>query len=256
MLNTTRRSSTSFRLPRSATRTRWRYMLHWVAAGGPPPRSARLRLPRFQIMIKSIFVPVSGSDTDMRVFATALAIARPFNAHLRFLHLHLTPSEAAIRAPHVDWTCGGAIADALENLRRESDSLAAAAFEHCKEFCESREVPMHADPRGRANISASWTQEHGPALQSLMFYARHSDITVLGRPRNRDYMPLELIQRILLGSGRPILLAPGKASPEAINTVVIGWKETPEAARALAASLPLLRRAERVVLLSIEEEGA
>lgn len=207
-------------------------------------------------MIKTLFVPASGSDTDMRVFATALAIAKPFGAHMRFLHVHLAPGEAAIRAPHVEWARGPAIADALEGLRRETDSLAAKALEQCTEFCEARTIRMHAGPAGPSGISASWTQEAGSALNNLTLHARHSDVTVLGRPHNRDYMPPALIASILMGSGRPVILAPEKAPPEAINTVVVGWKETPEAARALAASLPLLRQAQRVVLLSVEEEGA
>lgn len=207
-------------------------------------------------MIKSVFVPASGSDTDMRVFATALAIAKPFNAHLRFLHIHVSPSEAAVHSPHVDFVCGGAIADALESLRQQANSLSGKALENCRQFCEARAIRMHGVPASLDSVCGSWTQETGAALNNLMSYARHSDITVLGRPHNRDYMPRELIQAILMGSGRPVVLAPEKAPSEALNTVVVGWKETPEAARALAASLPLLRQAERVILLSVEEEGA
>ncbi len=35
----------------------------------------------------------------------------------------------------------------------------------------------------------------------------------------------------------------------------MGWKETPEAARAVTAALPLLARARRVVLLGVTEDG-
>jgi nucleotide-binding universal stress UspA family protein len=207
-------------------------------------------------MIKTVFIPASGSDTDMRVFATALAIARPFDAHMRFLHIEVTPREAAARSPHVDFTPRGAIENALESLRENANSLSGKALQNYQEFCEARGIRMHGEPRSLEGVSASWAQETGAALNTLMLHVRHSDITVLGRPHNRDYMPMGLVQSILMGSGRPLVLAPEGAPPEAINTVVVGWKETPEAARALAASLPLLSRAERVVLLSIEEEGA
>jgi nucleotide-binding universal stress UspA family protein len=40
------------------------------------------------------------------------------------------------------------------------------------------------------------------------------------------------------------------------GTIVVGWKETPEAARAVTAALPLIERARRVILLSIAEDGA
>ena len=207
-------------------------------------------------MIKTIFIPASGSDTDTRVFATALAVAKPFGAHMRFFHLHLSPGEAAVRAPHVEFAIGEALVSALDNLRQRGDTLAANAFEHCRDFCELQEVRMHSTAADSDTVSASWTQETRGAMSRLMFHARHSDVVVLGRPRNRDYMPLGLIETLLMGSGRPIILAPEGTAPEAIRTIVVGWKETPEASHALAAAMPLLEQADRVVLLAIAEEGA
>jgi len=207
-------------------------------------------------MIKTVLIPASGSDTDTRVFATALAVAKPSGAHLRFFHLHLSPGEAAVHAPHVEFAIGDALASALETLRQRGDALSANAFEHCRDFCEIQDVRLHRDPGESGTVSASWTEETRGAMSRLMFHARHSDVVVLGRPRNRDYMPLGLIEALLMGSGRPIILAPEGPAPEAIKTVVVGWKEAPEASRALAAAIPLLEQAERVVLLAIAEEGA
>jgi nucleotide-binding universal stress UspA family protein len=207
-------------------------------------------------MIKTIFIPASGSDTDTRVFATALAVAKPFRAHMQFFHLHLSPGEAAVRAPHVEFAIGGALVDALEKLRQHGATLSANAFAHCRDFCEIQEVRMHRDPTESGTVSASWTEETRGAMSRLMFHARHSDVVVLGRPRNRDYMPLGLIETLLMGSGRPIILAPEGPAPEAIRTIVVGWKETPEASRALTAAMPLLEQADRVVLVAIAEEGA
>lgn len=207
-------------------------------------------------MIKTVFVPVSGSDTDARVFAAALAVARPFGAHMQFFHLHLTPGEAAARAPHVDYAIGEALASSLEYLRNRTDALSESALAHFREFCEANEVRMRTEATSSGPVSASWTEETHGAMDRLMFHARHSDVVVLGRPRNQDFMPVGLIERLLIGSGRPILLAPNGATPQSLNTIVVGWKETPEASRAVSAAMPLLSEAERVILLSIAEEGA
>ena len=40
-------------------------------------------------MIKTILVRATGSDTDAGVFASALTVARPFGAHLAFLHISI-----------------------------------------------------------------------------------------------------------------------------------------------------------------------
>lgn len=174
-------------------------------------------------MIKTIFVPASGSSTDASVFATALALARPLEAHLR-----------------------------LHHVRRQGDYLCAGAVRHFQELCQTHNVPVLQAPQESAALSASWTEETEPGR--LLFHARHSDLVVLGRPHNRDYMPGGLIESILLASGRPVVIAADTAPRTATGTILVGWKETPEAARALAASLPLLRQARRVMIAAVEEE--
>jgi hypothetical protein len=53
-------------------------------------------------MIKTILVPATGSDADAGVFASALAVARPFGAHLGFLHIRVDAATfAAAIAPEV-----------------------------------------------------------------------------------------------------------------------------------------------------------
>jgi nucleotide-binding universal stress UspA family protein len=203
-------------------------------------------------MIKTIFVPASGSSTDASVFATALALARPLEAHLRLHHVHLSACEAAVRAPHVEFCQGAAMTEALEYLRRQGDYLCAGAFRHFQELCQTHDVPVLQGPQESEALSASWTEETEPGR--LLFHARHSDLVVLGRPHNRDYMPGGLIESILLASGRPVVIAADIAPRTATGTILVGWKETPEAARALAASLPLLRQARRVMIAAVEEQ--
>jgi nucleotide-binding universal stress UspA family protein len=207
-------------------------------------------------MIRTIFVPTSGSDTDASVFATALALARPFAAHLQFFHLHLSPGEAAVHAPHVEFCRGAAVADALENLRKRGNTLAANAVAHYRNFCEANGVSIRDILGTDQTVSASWVEETDDATERLMFHARHSDAVVLGRAQNRDFMPTGLIETLLVGCGRPVIIAPDAPAQSMIGTIVVGWKETPEAARAVTAALPLLERARQVILVSISEDGA
>lgn len=204
-------------------------------------------------MIKTILVPASGSRTDVSVFATALALARPLEAHLRFYHVHLSACEAAAHAPHVQFCQGPAVTEALEYLRRRGDDLCVGAMRHFQELCEAHDVPVLQGPRLAETLSASWIEETEPAR--LLLHARHSDLVVLGRPHNQDYLPGGLIENLLLGSGRPIVIASDIAPRSVTGTILVGWKETPEAARALAVSLPLLQRARRVMIVAVDEEG-
>ena len=206
-------------------------------------------------MIKTLLVPTSGSSTDDRVFATALAAARPLAAHLAFYHLRVTPAESAARAPHVEFSMGPALADALRNLSDEEKSLSTVARLHVMRFCESNGVAIRNDPGPSDAVTASFLEEIDHAARRLLLHSRHNDLVVVGRAQHADFMPRALIEDLLIGSGRPILIAPDAAARDLTGTIVVGWKETPEAARALAASLPLLARARRVVLVGIAEEG-
>jgi nucleotide-binding universal stress UspA family protein len=62
-----------------------------------------------------------------------------------------------------------------------------------------------------------------------------------------------LLERLLLGCGKPLLIAPPQLSDPLLGTVMVCWKETAEAARAVGAAMPLLAKAERVILAGVEE---
>lgn len=212
-------------------------------------------------MIKTILVPTSGSPTDESVFATALALAKALGSHLEFHHVRPSSAEAAVRTPHLDFCVGRALPEALEAARRRESDLAASAAAHFETFCrenavEIRSSPSASSPRTHDTVSASWREEADYAAERLLQRARYCDLVVLGRPQHRDYMPVMLLEDLLTGCGRPCVIAPRSAPRSVTGTIVVGWKETKEAARALAAAYPLLERAARVVLLSIAEREA
>ena len=57
----------------------------------------------------------------------------------------------------------------------------------------------------------------------------------------------------LFDSGRPILLAPPTAPGTLGETVVIAWNQSMETARATALSMPVLKKAKKVIVLTIPE---
>lgn len=61
---------------------------------------------------------------------------------------------------------------------------------------------------------------------------------------------------IILRAGRPVLITPSDLDDLPLKCAVIAWKDTREARRAVADALPLLRKAERVLLLTIASAEA
>jgi nucleotide-binding universal stress UspA family protein len=54
-------------------------------------------------------------------------------------------------------------------------------------------------------------------------------------------------------AGRPVLVVPDTVNWLDLRSVLVAWKDTPEARRAIAAALPLLRKAKDVIVAEIPE---
>jgi nucleotide-binding universal stress UspA family protein len=204
-------------------------------------------------MIKTILVPISGTDSDARVFCAAMSIARPLAAHLKFFHVRLSACEAAIRTRHVEYCVGPAINSALHALEQDQAERSETAIEQAEAFCAMEGISLRDSPSVTPTVTAEIIEETDQAESRLLTHARHSDLLVLARPAHEDLMPYYLIETLLLGSGRPILIAPDSHPIQHSGTIVVGWQETPAAARALTAALPLIKCAQRVVLLNVGE---
>jgi nucleotide-binding universal stress UspA family protein len=61
---------------------------------------------------------------------------------------------------------------------------------------------------------------------------------------------------LVINAGRPVLIVPDSPGTSRFTTVVVAWAETRECRRAAADALPILKRAERVVVLNVAREPA
>jgi nucleotide-binding universal stress UspA family protein len=203
--------------------------------------------------MKTILVPVGGGDSDDLVLETALAVAQPLVAHLEFLHVHVGAGQAALHTPHAAFARGQALRNTLSDLTQQADERTAAAARNVREFCARYNIEMCSE-RGTAEaVTARWVQEDADALERLMFHARHNDLVVMARPTKSDGLPRGRIESLLMACARPILIATQHAPRPLLGTVMVCWKETSDAARALAVALPLLAKAQRVVVVTIKE---
>lgn len=83
--------------------------------------------------------------------------------------------------------------------------------------------------------------------------ALHADLLVLGQhdPQAAEFFVRPtFVGDVLVESGRPAIVLPSAGSPADIGRrVMVAWKASAPSARALAAALPLLRRAEEVTVV-------
>jgi len=105
-----------------------------------------------------------------------------------------------------------------------------------------------------------WTDPEPDAPWHFARRALYADLVIVGQRDPEDPMASELpgdfLPHLLVESGRPALVLPyaGPLSPLG-GCVLLAWKETPEAARALSAALPWLHLASRVHAICYGEQA-
>ena len=198
-------------------------------------------------------MPVTGSRGDAAVFASALAVARAFAAHLQFLHVRV---DATAMAVTMAADGGGAMLTSglVEQLEAEADQREQSARQAFDEFCRREGLALLEAPGGQSGPSAQWLRELGSEPDSVVDHGRAADLIVLGRPVNGEGVTPETIEGALLESGRPVLIPPAAPLAALPPKVAIAWNATRESARAVAAAMPLLALAKEIVILTVAEE--
>ncbi len=204
--------------------------------------------------IKKIMVPFSEAATGKRAFAAGAVFAKEFKAHLDVVHVRhsLSPSVPGnvyypIAVTYVE--------ENLEALTETANRLAADLEKEFKTLCGKQsidilETTVHTDDKG---ATASWTDVTKDMPYSLATRARVSDLTILSRPGDNDpkYLMADL-EETIFQSGQPVLIVSESQSFDQFpKTVFVAWDGGREAARALSAALPILQRAELVVVTSV-----
>jgi len=88
--------------------------------------------------------------------------------------------------------------------------------------------------------------------------ARSADLIITGIERDPSLFDGSRhvdVGDLAMQAGRPVLIVPAKTEQLTLDRVVVGWKDTREARRAIADAMPLLIRAGHVSLIEIAAEG-
>lgn len=104
----------------------------------------------------------------------------------------------------------------------------------------------------------AWLECTGRPIADMAEQALYADLLVLGQrsaDENRDVdVPADFVSSVLIASGRAAIVVPHIAkAPVKLERVLVAWKPTREAARAVTAALPLLQQARKVTVASFDE---
>jgi nucleotide-binding universal stress UspA family protein len=205
-------------------------------------------------MLKTILAAVTGSSDDAGVLAAALTVARPFAAHVDVLHVRLDATTVAL-AMTLDGGSGALTAGLVERIEQEARDREATARATFESFCRDAGVAVAAAPDAATGAapSAQFHVEIGEESRWMVQYGVSADLIVAPRTRSEEIDDRAILEAVLLETGRPLLVPATAAMPEGFERIAIGWKATPQAARAVALAMPFLARAREIVVLTIDE---
>ena len=141
-----------------------------------------------------------------------------------------------------------------------------AAFIQEAALSTSREQAEHHldDARRRFEGATSWLGERAEWRRSVGFpaeavarHARAADLVVASRRASEDgdVYRYAAAADLVMNVGRPVLVVPDGSNRLNAETIVIGWKDAREARRAVADAMPLLQRAQRVLVVELFHHG-
>jgi nucleotide-binding universal stress UspA family protein len=191
--------------------------------------------------MKSLLVHLDASPRAALRLDIAQALARRHLAELTALYAVL-PTMLAVPWATVEGS--GAVAAMLADVDREQRQRARAVVQ-----------------AAASHAAVTWHETGSEALvQEVLQHALYSDLVVLGQTDPGDAqagaLPPDLVASIIVDAGKPALVIPYAGSFGAsAQKVLVAWKPTREAARAVTAALPWLRCAEEVHLACASGEG-
>jgi nucleotide-binding universal stress UspA family protein len=203
-------------------------------------------------MIKTILVAASGTPQTKTALSTAVALARPFGAHLECLHVRRDLTQMLAQAASADLGSGVLMADLLETLKLDDGRRCGISHAAFDDICKRERIPTADRPGNIGQLSACWREESGDETDRIIRRAHAHDLLVIEHPSSAG-LSAGVPGSLVIGAGCPVLIAPASPRNDLTETTVVAWKDSSEAARAVTAAMALLAKAKRIVVLTASE---
>lgn len=188
-----------------------------------------------RLSYKNLLVLMDSSPAGTHRAVVAAQLAARFEATLTGLYLI---------APVVGPRYAGGLT--LEGVMREEAEHAQADALKARHLFE--------DVSQRCGIHTEWRVAAGIPSEQATLHARYSDLAIIGPP-DKHVLPSSFAlqaDEIIFGAGRPVIFVPREAAGDALGRrIVVAWKPSREAARAVNDALPLLAAAETVDIVVV-----
>jgi nucleotide-binding universal stress UspA family protein len=187
--------------------------------------------------IATIVVHLAMDSRCMDRLDAAIILAQRFGAHLTVVY-----GTAPVHMP-AGITGRGASYAYLAEAHARAQERAAELEAHVRQSCTKLK-------------SWDWVVDESEHGELIARYARLADLAIVGQDESHtldDLIALEEPERAALLAGCPVLVLPARGGYDGIGKrVLVAWKESREAVRAVREALPFLKLAEAVHVVTVD----
>ena len=189
--------------------------------------------------IRRVLLPFTDLGALETIARTAFLVGQQHQAQVRGLLVQRAHLDVPFRGEYVEPDVMRRVVDAARKEREELRKRASGTFHEL-----AGQFPA---------VEAEFSVTEGDVAANAAHEARLSDLCILASGAgSANGEGDELRDAALFRSGRPVLLVPhGGVAANSFERVVIAWKESVEAARAVAAAQPFLMNATQVHLVTV-----
>jgi nucleotide-binding universal stress UspA family protein len=185
--------------------------------------------------IKCIVVHMAYDRRHLARLRLSVGLAKKFDAHLNVVYA----------TPNPDFPAGmigrAASLAFLDDAREEEKAKVEAIKRELADECAGLR-------------SWEWHEEHGGVNDLMARYAHLADLVVVEQePKEHveDSIIFHMSDHLVVSAGCPMLLVPWKWDrPVEGKRVLVAWKNTREAIKAVRGGMPFIREAEEVMILA------
>ena len=204
--------------------------------------------------MRVIFVPVANRPECGRALHSAFDLGNQLGASVIGCHIRphrysgvSMPSESSLFSEY-----DAAWESAWHGKKTQGSNSAACAL--FSKMAARHNYEVIKSPRARPG--AAWQEKVGTPDKIMSINGPLSDLIVVSRPAEKGGKLAKVFMfAALLNSGRPVLVLPHAGAPSVGKRITIAWNQSSDAARAVAAVMPMLQAADSVQVIWSGPEG-
>jgi len=194
-----------------------------------------------------LFFPIGGGEELRTRIHGALLIGKYFKSHLEVFKSEAKPSQIM----KIDETLPPSILKELNAMvkdRQEEDLVIHETL--FKEEAQLLGVEL-SNKRVKGVATAEVIRGSGYRSKLIEQESKYCDLVVVASPPNGKLTAT--FETTVTKSGNPAIMFPRKMDKFSTETVIIGWNNSPEAARAISLAIPIMQAAKKVLIVSSKE---